>query len=307
MRVLFFTGKGGVGKSTLASAAASQLSGKHKVLLISLDPAHNLGDIFNVPLKDKITRLKNGPCLKEIDLKRRTKDYLKSQSEALRGTYGYLRALNMDSRFSVLKYSPGIEEYVLLTSIEETLREEIHFDYIIFDTPPTGLTLRFLALPAVTMTWIERLTDIRRQILKKRYTVTKIKGARGEGTVLKHDRSDDPLLIKLEAMKESYGTICNTLQGESSSFIVVFNPDILSCRESERLISGLHDLRLPVRLLINNKVTGENTEAVSAMEADIRKLAGGKVPLERIRLQVRHGKGKGEKLYHIAEDITSYL
>jgi arsenite-transporting ATPase len=52
MKILFFTGKGGVGKSTMAAAAAWQLSRKSRVLIVSLDPAHNLGDIFGVDLKD---------------------------------------------------------------------------------------------------------------------------------------------------------------------------------------------------------------------------------------------------------------
>ena len=307
MKVLFFTGKGGVGKSTLASAAAWQLSRGRRVLLVSLDPAHNLGDIFNVPLGDKKTRFSEGLEIREIDLKKRTRNYLKSQIDALSGTYGYLRALNLDSRFSVLKYSPGIEEYALLTDIEETLRDESGFDYIIFDTPPTGLTLRFLALPAITLTWIDRLSDIRRHILTKRYTIRKIRGDREEKTVLRHDRRDDAPLLKLEAMRANYGALCKTLQGESCSFVVVFNPDLLSYRESERLIDGLHDLRLPVGLLIDNKITEEDGGNALEMEADMRKLSGRGVPLQRVRLMRGTAGGSGKKLYDIEEDLTSNL
>lgn len=307
MKVLFFTGKGGVGKSTLASAAAWQLSPKNRVLLVSLDPAHNIGDIFNVHLEDRKTRFRDGLELREIDLKKRAKDYLESQNETLCGTYGYLRALNLDSRFSVLKYSPGIDEHVLLQSIEETLRGESDIDYIIFDTPPTGLTLRFLALPAITLTWTEKLMEIRQHILRKRYTIRKIRGGRKEETVLKHDRRDDPLLIKLQAMKENYEALHRTLQSESCSFIVVFNPDMLSYRESERLIKGLHDLCLPVRLLIDNKATVEGVDRVSRMEEDMRKLAGGRVPVQRVSLRAGPGTSNGGDLYEIEEDITSYL
>lgn len=305
MKVLFFTGKGGVGKSTLASAAAWQLSRSKRVLLVSLDPAHNVGDIFNVTLGDRKTPFGDRLQLKELDLKKRTRDYLDSQIEVLSGTYGYLQALNLDSRFSVLKYSPGIEEYALLSSIEETLRDERDLDYIIFDTPPTGLTLRFLALPAVTLTWIERLTDIRIQILKKRYTIGKIRGESGGKTALRHDKTDDALMKKLETMRENYGALYSILQGESCSFIVVFNPDMLSCRESERLINGLHDLRLPVRLLIDNKIAEESGELAAAIETDMRRLAGRAVPLERVGLRSRPGQGRG--LYDIAEDITSHI
>ncbi len=307
MKVLFFTGKGGVGKSTLAAAAAWQLSQKHKVLIVSLDPAHNLGDIFNVPLGDKKTCFSDGLQLKEVDLQKRAKAYLQTEIEALSGTYRYLQALNLDCCFSVLKYSPGIEEYALLTSIEETLRDETDFDYVIFDTPPTGLTLRFLALPAITLTWIDRLMDIRLEILKKRYTIQKIRGTDKEKSVLKYDPEDDALLTRLKTMRANYQALGRILQSEACSFIVVLNPDILSCRESERLLNGLRDLGLPVRLLINNKVTAENVEIAAEVEACVGKLIGEKVPLKRVCLSARLGKSNRGKLYDIEEDIASYL
>ena len=56
MRIFFYTGKGGVGKSTMAAAAAWQLSKRYRVLIVSLDPAHNLGDLFGVSLKNRRKR-----------------------------------------------------------------------------------------------------------------------------------------------------------------------------------------------------------------------------------------------------------
>ncbi len=144
MKILFFTGKGGVGKSTMAAAAAWQLSQKSRVLIISLDPAHNLGDIFGVDLKDKKSCYTNTLYLKEIDLQKLSKEYLQREINVLSSTYKYLQTLNLDNYFSVLKYSPGIEEYALLTSIERTINNETDFDYIIFDTPPRGSLSGFL-------------------------------------------------------------------------------------------------------------------------------------------------------------------
>jgi len=57
MKIIFYTGKGGVGKSTMSAASAWQLSRDHRVLIVSLDPAHNLGDIFGVTLNDKTYRV----------------------------------------------------------------------------------------------------------------------------------------------------------------------------------------------------------------------------------------------------------
>ncbi len=138
MKVIFYTGKGGVGKSTMAAATAFQLSKNNRVLITSLDPAHNLGDIFGVTLKDKKTKFADNLFLSEVDLQKRSREYLEREVDVLTRTYSYLHALNLTNYFNVLKYSPGIEEYALLTCIEETIRNDNDFDYLIFDTPPSA-------------------------------------------------------------------------------------------------------------------------------------------------------------------------
>lgn len=306
MRILFFTGKGGVGKSTMAAAAAWQLSKKSRVLIVSIDPAHNLGDIFGVTLKGKKRRFTHTLHLKEIDLHRLSKEYLQREINVLSSTYRYLRTLNLDEYFSVLKYSPGIEEYALLTGIEETIRDEGNFDYIIFDTPPTGLTLRFLALPRVTITWIDRLIQIRQKILEKRYTIHRIRGVLSkEETLLSYNEGDDDVLKRLRTLKDNSQALNTILQGEDCSIVLVFNPDILSLKESQRLIEGLEDLELPLRLLIDNKVTEENIETAEHVERDIRNRKD--VALERVFLSRALLDNKGGKLYDIPEDIISKL
>lgn len=307
MKILFFTGKGGVGKSTMAAAAAWQLSQKSRVLIVSLDPAHNLGDIFDVDLKDKKSCYTNTLYLKEIDLQKLSKEYLQREINVLSGTYKYLQTLNLDNYFSVLRYSPGIEEYALLTSIERTINNETDFDYIIFDTPPTGLTLRFLALPRVTITWIDRLIQIRQKILEKRYTIHRIRGPlSNEETVLSYSEKDDDILKRLWKLNSNYQALNKILQGENCSVILVFNPDILSLKESRRLMEGLNDLNLPLRLLINNKVTKENEGMAGYVEENMKKTAKD-VPVDRVFLSRTLLDGKDGKLYDIQEDITSNL
>ena len=307
MKILFFTGKGGVGKSTMAAAAAWQLSQKSRVLIVSLDPAHNLGDIFGVELKDKKSCYTNTLYLKEIDLQKLSREYLQREINVLSGTYKYLQTLNLDNYFSVLRYSPGIEEYALLTSIERTINNETDFDYIIFDTPPTGLTLRFLALPRVTTTWIDRLIQIRQKILEKRYTIHRIRGTlSSEETLLDYKEEDDDILKRLWKLNSNYQTLNKILQGENCSIILVFNPDILSLKESQRLMEGLNDLNLPLRLLINNKVTKENEGMAGYVEENMKKTAKD-IPVDRVFLSKTLLEGKDGKLYDIQEDITSNL
>ncbi len=303
MKILFFTGKGGVGKSTMAAASAWQLSRRARVLIVSLDPAHNLGDIFGVPVGNGKKRFSATLFLKEVNLQKLSRDYLEQETRVLSNTYGYLKTLNLDTYFSVLKYSPGIEEYALLTSIEKTIRDETEFDYIIFDTPPTGLTLRFLALPKVTITWIDRLTQIRRQILEKRYTIHRIRGTlSSEETILDYKEADDDILKRLTKLSNNYHALDKALRGDACHVVLVFNPDILSLRESQRLVEGLHELGLPLRLLINNKVTEENREMAVHVEDRMKKTAGD-VPLERIELSKTLLDGKKGTLYDIQQRV----
>ena len=303
MKILFFAGKGGVGKSTMAAAAAWQLSQKFRVLIVSLDPAHNLGDIFGTVIKDGKTKFTDTLYLEEVNLRKLSREYLQKEIDVLSSTYRYLQVLNLDNYFSILKYSPGIEEYALLTSIEKTIRDETDFDYIIFDTPPTGLTLRFLALPKVTITWIDRLIGIRRQILEKRYTIHRIRGTlSSEETILDYKEEDDDILKRLWKLSDNYQTLNRTLCGSDCHVVLVFNPDILSLKESERLIEGLSDLELPLRLLINNKVTEATEEMAGYVEKQMKGMAKD-VPLERIHLAKTLLDGRNGALYDIRESI----
>lgn len=304
MKIIFFTGKGGVGKSTMSAAAAWQLSKDHRVLIVSLDPAHNLGDVFNVSLNDRKRKYSDTLFLQEVDLQKLSRDYLKREIDVLSGTYRYLQTLNLDNYFSVLKYSPGIEEYALLTSIENIIRQETSFDFIVFDTPPTGLTLRFLALPRVTITWIERLIRIRQTILEKRYTIYRLRGTLDtEETVLSYSEDDDEALRRLKKLDANYQGLNKILQGDTCSVILVCNPDLLSLKESQRLISGLDDLNLPLRAIIDNKVTGENGEMAEYVEKELQTRKAG-IPVQQVSLSRELMEKRNDRLFDIDEDLT---
>lgn len=287
----------------MAAASARQLSRKGRVLIVSLDPAHNLGDIFGVVNRGTKDKLTATIFLQEVDLQRLSREYLQKEIDVLNSTYSYLKPFNLDKYFSTLQYSPGIEESALLTSIASTI-QETSFDYIIFDTPPTGLTLRFLALPQVSITWIDRLIDIRRRILEKRYTIHRIKGsASTEATRLSYDENDDDILRRLWTLKHDYQDLNARLRCIDCHMILVFNPDILSLKESARLVSGLKELALPLRLLIDNKVCADNMDQATAVEEKMQALVPGvelkRIPLNR-NLTVKEGGGG-------LDDIQEYI
>ncbi|MFP3959464.1 MAG: ArsA family ATPase [Spirochaetaceae bacterium] len=274
MKSLFFTGKGGVGKSTLASAAAWQLAQRgNKVLAISLDPAHNLGDIFGRSLDYKKRKIADTLWLQEADLDRAAQEYLQQNTELLTQVYSYTKAFNLDMYFKVLRHSPGVEEYASLLVLENAFRNETDMDYIVFDTPPTGLTLRILALPSISVTWINRLRKIRQDILRKRHTVYNITGKYSEeGTVLPYTEEEDPVFVKLQEMFKRYVSLYERLSDpENNHIAVVFNPDYLSLRESQRIISGLADLNLPLRIGFNNKYMEELSSVAEEVEGELFK------------------------------------
>ena len=305
MKILFFTGKGGVGKSTMSAASAWQLSRKYRVLIVSLDPAHNLGDVFGVVLNHKKQRFSDSLYLKEVNLKKLCREYLQREIRVFTDSYRYLQTINLDSYFSVLKYSPGIEEYALLTSIEKTVRSERDFDYIVFDTPPTGLTLRFLALPWITMTWIDRLMQIRRDILDKRHTIYRIRGILDDKeTILSYDENDDDILKRLKTLKENYQALSSVIQGKDCGIVLVYNPDTLSLKESKRLIDGLYELKLPLRLLINNKIQKKYTAMADHVDSVIQSFAP-TIPIQRVAFTERLLDGQNSILYDIEETILS--
>ena len=305
MKILFFTGKGGVGKSTISAASAWQLSQKYRVLIVSLDPAHNLGDVFGVVLNHKKQRFTDSLYLKEVNLQKLCREYLQREISVFTDTYRYLQTINLDSYFSVLKYSPGIEEYALLTGIEETLRSERDFDYIVFDTPPTGLTLRFLALPWITMTWIDRLIKIRRDILEKRHTIYRIRGILDDKeTILSYDENDDDIIKRLKTLKRNYQALSTVLQGKDCGIVLVYNPDILSLKESNRLLEGLRELKLPLRLLINNRTQKKYKAMADHVDKVMQSLAPA-VPIQRVAFSERLLDGQNSTLYNIEETILS--
>lgn len=304
MKSIFFTGKGGVGKSSLSASAAWQLSEKgHSVLLVSFDPAHNLGDIFGVQLSHKKTFYANNLYLQETDLDQAAKEYLNSNLNLLTEVYSYMKAFNLEKYFDVFKYSPGVEEYAALTSLEAIFSQEQDFDFIVLDTPPTGLTLRILALPQITCAWLEHLCNLRKEILSKRHTIHNITGKYDpEGAKLNYEEDKDQVLRKILDMQDRYSRVKKWMQGESNSFALVFNPDFLSLRESKRLLNGLKELEMRPLAAFNNKVNAHNIQKAKDIEDQLFG-SHSEIMLKRIP----NKEPLAETNYLISEDIIRFF
>lgn len=249
----FFLGKGGVGKTTMSAAFALAMarSGK-RVLIASLDPAHNLGDVLDAKLKDTPKEVEKNLYALEIDLGYWVEKYLEESREELARTYSYNLTLNLDSFFDIMKYSPGTEEYAVLWAIEH-IRCDLSGDYdiVVYDTPPTALSLRFLAMPAISNLWIAELTKLRARILEKRATITRLNPTSPVANSCV-DKADDKVYGKLGSIKRRLTDLSSLFERESY-MAVVLNPDVLSVSEAIRIKDELDKIHIPLSGICLNK------------------------------------------------------
>ena len=162
--IIFVGGKGGVGKSTTAAAIALQSAEQgFKTLLISTDPAHNVGDIFNTKIGGKTKEIADNLYALEIDPEIETDNYIKSVKENIRGVVHSGMMEEVHRQLDTAKASPGADEAALFDKlISIILEERANFDKLVFDTAPTGHTIRLLSLPELMGVWIKGLLDKRR-------------------------------------------------------------------------------------------------------------------------------------------------
>ncbi len=144
-KIIFAGGKGGTGKSTSAAAIAwkSALNGFH-TLLISTDPAHNLGDIFNRQIGGTVTKVADSLDAIEIDPQKETDTYIKEVKSNISNVVHSGMMEEVHRQLDTAKASPGADEAALFDKlISIILEERQHYDKLIFDTAPTGHTIVF--------------------------------------------------------------------------------------------------------------------------------------------------------------------
>lgn len=253
MNIYFFLGKGGVGKSTLSALTSVFLAGRGKnVILTSLDPAHNLSDIFKIGFSDNATKVKDNLHVIETNHEKWIKAFLKKTEQQLSASYSYLSSFSMEKHFSVMQHAPALEEYALQQAFTDIVNKNKNADVLIFDMPPTALALKFLALPQLSLLWLENLLNLRNEILKKQDVITKLSlGAK----TFERDR----VLQNINSQQDYWESIDKLLKNNSlTRFIVVENPDDLSQKESHRIREKMRDLQMPTPLrALNISVTNE--------------------------------------------------
>lgn len=226
-RILFFGGKGGVGKSTSASATALYASkqGK-KTLLVSTDPAHNTGDIFNQEIGRQEKELAPNLFALEIDPHYESHQYINRVKDNIREIVQPHMMEEIHKQIDIAHAAPGADEAALFDRIVEIIEEgQTRYDLIIFDTAPTGHTLRLLSLPELMGVWIDGMLQRR----KKANELHRMWLGENE------DQEKDPIFEILTRRKNKFARAREVLLNpEQTAFIFVLNPEKLPILETEK-------------------------------------------------------------------------
>jgi len=249
--LVFFTGKGGTGKSTNAIIFALQEAKEKNIFLCSLDPAHNLKDILQIKSLEEINKTVSNLDIREPSISEILKEYLEKMEDQLKSSHSYLSSFNLLDSLGLIKYSPGMEEYAIFYEFQKLFTKNIDKkDVFIVDMPPTALSIRFFSLAKLSVLWLDKLIDLRYRIINKKKIIDKVK---------KNISSDDRVLSNLLEQKQNYQKTDKLLM--ESIIHVVLNPEPVSINESRKLIKDLENLGYKNIVINVNKSNDEyNTE-----------------------------------------------
>lgn len=265
-RLLMVGGKGGVGKTTVSSAiaVAAAESGK-RVLLVSTDPAHNLADAFDRPIGSKITRMYPNLDALELDPDEEVDAYLERVFRQMRKYVGPDQVNELQRQLRLSSQSPGAQEAAILERMARLIEDsEQDYDLLVFDTAPTGHTLRLLTLPEVMAAWTDGLLKHNKRSEKLGKTLAHLTPGRSVQNPMK-----DPHENALEGLDDRSRELTETLlarqrlfqrtrrllsDANQTAFLFVLTPEKLPILETERAIESLRLSNIPVAGAIINRV-----------------------------------------------------
>ncbi len=248
--VLFFSGKGGVGKTTLAGTASVYLGGRDdQVLVASTDPAHSLSDLFDTSIGGQATHVAAGVDAMEVDASKEVDSMFEEMGPL--GLKGPMAAL--EDLLKLASHSPGIDEVISLDLILKML-EQPSYDTVILDTAPTGHTLRLLALPDLMDRYFGRLLKWRGQISRFSRKFKKLfqLGRSDDETAFEEDLSD------ARSRMQMLGELLR--KEDQCSVILATIPEEMSVLETIRTLNLLQRQGISVAAVAVNMVQPEEVD-----------------------------------------------
>jgi len=246
MRIILFTGKGGVGKTTVAAATALQSARSgHKTLVISTDPAHSLSDALNHPLSPEPVEIEPNLYGQELDVYYSMRKYWGNMRELMLSIF---RWQGLDSVLAEeMSAIPGMEEGSAFLWIEKYYSEKA-YDVIIIDSAPTGETLTLLTLPQVTKWWVSKAFPFQRLAIKTLGRA--VRGTMGIPLDKGYEELEN-LFAKLEKIQKVFSdpNIC--------SIRLVANPERMVIQEAKRAYTYLQLYGYNVDAVVVNRILPE--------------------------------------------------
>ena len=244
-RIILYTGKGGVGKTSVAAATAlrcSQLG--YRTVVLSTDTAHSLADSFDCTLGARPTALSSNLWGQEVDVFYEIRASWGSVQEYVSALMAW-RGLDqvVAEELTIL---PGIEDLISLLQITDHY-DSGRFDVIIVDCAPTGETLRLLSFPEVARWWMEKIFPIQRRVAKTIRPLVR--------TLIAVPLPDEPVFDSLQQLFVKLDRMHRLLaDNERSSVRLVLNPEKMVIKEAQRTFTYLNLFGYPVDAIVCNRI-----------------------------------------------------
>ena len=246
-----FTGKGGVGKTTVAAATAARAAkAGMRTLTMSTDPAHSLADSFNVPLTPDPTEIAPNLWAEQIDAQERLESNWRDIQEFV---IAFLNWAGVDSvEAEELSVIPGLDEIFSLTDVKRHA-DSGHYDLLVVDCAPTAETLRLLSLPEAMNWYIERIFPVERRVVKTiRPLLSKITSM---------PIADDRIFAAVERLHRNLDGVRHLLTDDRMSSIrLVVNPEKMVIAEARRTYTYLSLFGYRVDAVVVNRIIPAEVE-----------------------------------------------
>ncbi len=245
MRILLFTGKGGVGKTTVAAATAVRAAkAGHRTLVTSTDPAHSLADSFDEPLGDQEHQLAENLWAEQIDAQARLESNWRDIQEHVISLLNWMGVDTVEAE--ELSVIPGLDEIFSLTDMRRHA-ESGKYDLLVIDCAPTAETLRLLSLPEVMNWYIERIFPIQRGVVKTiRPVLTRVTSM---------PIPDDRIFAAVERLHRNLEVVRKLLTDEKNASVrLVVNAEKMVIAEARRTYTYLNLFGYRVDAVVANRI-----------------------------------------------------